>query len=189
MKGLKTSSSSFNPEVLVLKYPFRQKVFQTPYGKLEVTQAKMKHAEGLRRVVSEPEVNKFVLVELPVTLSSTRKRIKEAGCRWFVAVLGGKVVGSVDLSPSSGKAKHVANFGISFSKKVHGKGIASLVLKAVLDYAKKNGIELISSRVFIDNSRGRAFYRKMGFKEVGVLKKHLKRNGKYLNDVLIVKQL
>ena len=35
----------------------------------------------------------------------------------------------------------------------------------------------------------RATYKKMGFKEVGILKNHLKRDGKYFDDILIVKKL
>ncbi len=169
--------------------PFGTKTFQTPFGKLVISKANIKQAGALRSIVSEPEVNKFLLVEPPVKLSSTKQRIKDHGYSWFIATLNGVVVGSVDLRPGSGKAKHVSNFGIAFSKKVHGKGIASTVLEAVFDYAKKNGIEIISSKVFSDNPRARAFYKNHGFKEVGVLENHLKRNGKYLDEILIVKKL
>lgn len=169
--------------------PFGTKTFQTRYGKLVISKVNLKQAEALRNIVSEPEVNKFLLVELPVKLSSTQERIKDRGYYWFVATLNGVVVGSVDLRPGSGRAKHVSNFGIAFSKKVHGKGIASIVLESVFDYAKKNGIEIISSKVFSDNPRARTFYKNHGFEEVGVLKNHLKRDGKYLDEILIVKKL
>ena len=173
----------------VVLMKFGKKTFDTAFGCLVIRNVIPSDAKALNGIINELRVNRFVLVERPVSLKSTRERIKGKGKSWFAAVLGGKVMGSIDLSRGVGRSKHVSNFGISFSKKVHGKGIAQLALNAVFEHAKKAGVELISSRVFSDNKRGRAFYKKMGFKEVGILKNHLKRDGKYFDDILIVKKL
>lgn len=168
---------------------FQTKSFKTPLGKLVLKEASLSHARGLNDVINEGGVNEFVLVEKPVSLSSTIKAIKEKSGNWVVAMLDGMVVGSVSLHFKEGRKKHVADFGIAFSKKVHGKGIAKLVMNTVFDYAAKNGVEIISSCVFSDNKRARSFYKKEGFREVGISKNHLKRDGKYLAEILIVKTI
>src|SRR3989344_4779263 len=162
----------------VVLMKFGKKTFDTAFGCLVIRNVIPSDAKALNGIINELRVNRFVLVERPVSLKSTRERIKGKGKSWFAAVLGGKVMGSIDLSRGVGRSKHV-----------HGKGIAQLALNAVFEHAKKAGVELISSRVFSDNKRGRAFYKKMGFKEVGILKNHLKRDGKYFDDILIVKKL
>lgn len=165
--------------------------FQTSYGRLVFTQAKQKHARALNRIVNEKGVNEFVLLPKPVSLKSTRERIRksEREFLWVVAELNGKAVGSADLMAFFGRSSHVATFSIAFGKEGRGKGFARVLLQTLFSFAKSLGIEIISSTAFDDNKLAMDFYRKLGFKKVGVLKDHLKRDGKYVDLALIVKKL
>ncbi len=171
---------------------FAPQEFLSQGGTLVLREVEKRDCKALNGIMNEPEVNHFVYLPSPVPLESTPKHWRELeknGGKSVVAELNGKVVGSVELRPRRGREKHVAGFGIAFSQKAQGTGTAQVTLAAALKHAKNNGIEIISASCFADNKRARAFYKKMHFKEVAVLKGYLKRGKKRANSVLIEKRL
>ncbi|MFH1780162.1 MAG: GNAT family protein [Candidatus Micrarchaeota archaeon] len=174
-----------------MKFPLQK--IKLKDGELVLRTASLRDARALNKIIQEQGVNDFLLLIPPVSVASAVKRIKELNKSkknaWIVCESNGEVVGSVDLRFDKGRMSHVSGFGISFTKKAHGTGLAALTLSKAFAFAKRKGIELISSSVINANKRARVFYKKLGFKEVGVLKKHFKTGGKYLDVVLIVKKL
>ncbi len=174
-----------------MKLKFGKKVFTTSAGTLVLHDVRLTDAKLLNEIVNEDCVNQFILFPKPISLQSTRERIAKAGKKivWILAELDGSIAGSADLTPYLGRSSHVANFGIAISQKFQGKGIGKTLLKSLFSFAKKNGIEIISASAFADNKKALAFYKHLGFKKAGILEKHLKRNGKYLDLILITKEL
>lgn len=170
---------------------FRKEKILLPAGTLVLREVEKRDAKALNKIVNEPEVNKFVLLPPPVPLKSTLDRIREkrGGAKWVAAELDGTVVGSVELRPKKGRESHVAGFGISFGKAGRGTGAAAVALQELFKYARQCGVKIIFGSCFEDNPRARKFYEKIGFREVAVLKGHLKRGSKYGGTVLIEKRL
>jgi RimJ/RimL family protein N-acetyltransferase len=169
---------------------FMPKRLKTPAGEILLREAQRKDLAALNRIINEPEVNKFVLGPAPVSMQSTAGHYlerKHSGDPWIVCIFQGNVVGSVDLKPKFGRESHVSEFGIAFSKKVHGKGIAEAGVRHCFSWLAKKGIEKIVSGVLSDNKKARAFYKKIGFEELCTLKGNCKR-GKSYADVLVIEK-
>jgi RimJ/RimL family protein N-acetyltransferase len=176
---------------LLMLPEFKRTILESPFGEIALRLAERNDARALNQIINEPEVNKFVLVEAPVSLRSTIWAIEKAsrGSPWIVCEADEQIVGSITIEGFPGRESHVAKFGIAFSKKVHGNGMAASAMEFCLLWLKENGVEKIISEVFECNTRGRAFYKKLGFQELCILKKQVKRKEKYENAFLIEKFL
>jgi len=106
----------------------------------------------------------------------------------FVAESGGKIVGlqSID-SPYkySDKMEHVATIGTFVMDGFRGMGIGKRLAEATWSFAREKGYEKIVIAVLHDNERALSFYEKLGFKRVGVHKKHAKLGGEYKDEVIM----
>ncbi|OIO24872.1 hypothetical protein AUJ14_05435 [Candidatus Micrarchaeota archaeon CG1_02_55_22] len=149
-------------------------------------------AEPLNGIFCNPSVNAGLLFE-PCTLAESQRYFAEEAAKGrasVVAVLDGRVVGNISFRPCAGRSLHVTGFGIMFSPSVHGKGVASAALDAVFNHWRKAGFEIVRGDVFSSNARARAFYKKLGFEEVGVAPRVAKfTDGHYDDEVVIVKRL
>ena len=132
------------------------------------------------------------LEEFHPTVEEEKEWIRLHGERGFMLVVEneGKIIGllSLQLSPRE-KFKHQGMFGMSIQEAFTGKGIGSLLIKRMLDWAKEQGtIEKISLEVFSNNKRAIHLYTKNGFKEEGRRVRQAKlRPGEYVDDILMSK--
>jgi L-amino acid N-acyltransferase YncA len=67
-------------------------------------------------------------------------------------------------------------------------GAGRMVLEALLQAAEAAGFWKLTSRVFIENEPSRKLIRSLGFREVGIHKKHAKLDGVW-RDVIVVERL
>ena len=171
---------------------FIPKRIETLGVEILLREAQKKDLKALNRIVNEPEVNKFICFQAPVRMETTSGHYlekKRAGEPWIVVIFQGKVAGSIDLKPKSGRESHVSDFGVAFSKEVHGKGIAEASVRCFFAWLARNGIKKIVSSVISDNERARAFYKKLGFGELCLLSRNCKRGKRYLDTIVIEKFL
>jgi len=169
--------------------PFGRKTIKLGKSTLVLRPATLSDARALNGIINERGVNEFVLVERPVSLSSTRKVISEDKKHlWIVSELGGNVVGSVALRIGMGRQDKVGGFGIAFSKKVHGTGVASAALKECLGWMRKNGFDNCTAQVNENNPKARKFYKKMGFREVARIPRQM-RSGKGLVGLCTIQKI
>ncbi len=98
-------------------------------------------------------------------------------------------VANIDLSEKT--ASHIGELGISISQQFRGKGLGHLLLKIVIEEAKKNllGVEIITLEVFANNKTARSLYKKLGFVEYGVLPHGVKLPKSYDDNVLMYKEM
>ena len=151
-----------------------------------------KDAKMLNGIINDEDVNEFLMVEMPLSLASTRKVIDEDAKKklWIAVETGGEVVGSIHLRPGIGRKDVTCSFGIAFSRKVHGKGVAAAAMRECFNWMRKNGFATCTAEVFDENSRARKFYRKLGFREVAhVPNVRRKKNGKLGGEYVIQKNL
>ena len=69
------------------------------------------------------------------------------------------------------------------------QGIGRLLFEATRLAAKEKGYEKFSAFVRADNAAGLAFYKRIGFETIGVAKRHAKINGKYVDEVMIEREV
>ncbi|MCX6777984.1 MAG: GNAT family N-acetyltransferase [Candidatus Micrarchaeota archaeon] len=171
---------------------FGIKLVASRTGQITLREAEKSDLRELNEIVNETGVNRFLIKKAPVSMKSTRdnlRKVRREGIPWIVCVHEGGVIGAMDFRQETGRKSHVCGFGMAFSKRVHGRGLAEATANACFAWLKKNGIEKIVAETDEDNLRARGFYKKLGFSERCILKKNVKRGKRYVGTVIIEKFL
>ena len=105
------------------------------------------------------------------------------------AEVDGRFVGQAAVGPKMGRSKHVGVLGISLKAGYRDAGIGTELMREVESQAPRLGIEMITLDVFASNARGRHLYEKMSYVEVGRVPRGILRDGGYIDDVIMAKQL
>lgn len=123
-------------------------------------------------------------------LSDILKSIRKKESVVVVAELNGSYVGSCQvIRDSFDVSRHVGTLGIGLAKYARGLGIGKRLVEISLSESKKIGMRLVKLYVFDTNKTGRIFYKRLGFKEAGRIKKGVFHDGKYKDDIIMVKRL
>lgn len=89
---------------------------------------------------------------------------------------GGKRVGN----------RHETTLGISIKKEWRDKGIGTRLMEAALEWARGSGIvKRVQLEVFSNNERAIHLYEKVGFVREGVRRRAFRKEGKWLNSVVM----
>ena len=105
----------------------------------------------------------------------------------LVGIVDGKIICVGNIStPKRPRIAHRGDLGISVLKAYWGLGVGAHLMDALIGFAKSTGtIEIVLLKVKADNARAIALYKKMGFKEIGVLPKDTKINGQYYDAIIM----
>jgi L-amino acid N-acyltransferase YncA len=79
----------------------------------------------------------------------------------------------------------IAEFSVYVARDRRRHGAGRIAMQALLQEAQRHGFWKLLSRIFVENTASRALMRDLGFREVGVLRKHGKLDGRW-RDVVIV---
>ncbi len=125
----------------------------------------------------------------------TRPRAAEDVAAWLehpvvVAEDGGGVVGWAALSPTSERACYsgVLELSIYVDRAARARGVGRALGAAILATAAQRGAWKIVGKLFDDNLASGSLVRALGFREVGVHRKHARLDGAW-RDVLLVEKL
>ena len=83
--------------------------------------------------------------------------------------------------------KHMATFGMGILKSHWGTGLAPEIIRTLEAVAKEEGVTRIEAQVRVQNERGVAFYKKMGYEIEGTRRKAALINGEYQDEYFIAK--
>jgi len=83
----------------------------------------------------------------------------------------------------------VAEFTIYVSRDVRGQGVGRLALGALIKEAERRGFTKLVSRIFPSNIASRRLCAGMGFREVGIYRRHGQLDGKWMDCVVVEKLL
>lgn len=100
---------------------------------------------------------------------------------FYCAWQGDKLVGTANLSGMPRRMSHRAELGISVLKDYWNNGIGTLLMQYIIDYAKKQGIEIINLEVRSDNKGAIHLYEKYGFKKTGTIPAFFKIMDEYID--------
>jgi RimJ/RimL family protein N-acetyltransferase len=107
----------------------------------------------------------------------------------IAAEVDGRFVGQAAVGPKMGRSSHVGVLGISLKAGYRDAGIGTELMKEAEGQAPRLGIEIITLDVFASNARGRHLYEKLGYVEVGRVPRGIRRDGEYIDDVVMAKEL
>jgi phosphinothricin acetyltransferase len=134
-----------------------------------------------------------------VATFETRERTAEEVAGWLegehpVVVVEspetGSVVGFAATFPYRARDcyRGIAEFSVYVARCARGGGAGKAALTALISAAEASGFWKLVSRVFPENAASRALLASLGFREVGVYRKHAKLDGVW-RDALIVERL
>ena len=105
------------------------------------------------------------------------------------AEVDGRVIASSSLKKNKGLTSHTGDIGIIIMKGYRNIGIGTEMLKTPIGQAKKRGLKMLYLGVFSTNKVAYHVYEKVGFRETGRRPKSIFKNGKYIDDVIMAKEL
>lgn len=108
-----------------------------------------------------------------------------SGERAFFGVFEGfELVACANFSPEPGeKAKHRGwLYGVYVSPRARGKGASNLLIGAVLDHARKEGVLQVHLGVWTDNHPALRLYERFGFSTYGTLPRALFVDGRFIDE-------
>jgi L-amino acid N-acyltransferase YncA len=115
----------------------------------------------------------------------------EAGYPVVVGEDGGEVVAWASAPPyrrDRPAYAGVADFSIYVARTARGRGAGRATLQALVDACESAGYWKLVSRIFPENEASLALCRSLGFREVGVYRRHGKLDGEW-RDCVIVERL
>jgi len=109
----------------------------------------------------------------------------------FVAEENNRVVGWIGISPVSTRAVYsgVGEVSVYISSDRKGKGIASKLLKILIEEREKVGFWTLQSSIFAINSSSIQLHKKMGFRIVGTREKIAQLDGIWHDTVLMERRM
>lgn len=143
--------------------------------------------EYLKQVGSETDFLLFVEIGVPMTVEQEEAFLNQVNStpysRMYLVKESGEIVGNgyIHSSPRS-RIKHKSEIAISVKKSHWGKGVSSLLMNALIDYAKSTHFtETIFLEVASENQRAIKLYEKFGFVSYGITKNAIKLDNRYLD--------
>ncbi len=97
----------------------------------------------------------------------------------LLALVDDEIVGDGSLGGLPRRMSHRAELGISVKKAYWNKGIGSMLMQKLIDYAKAHDIEIINLEVRSDNAGAIHLYRKYGFRKIGTSPAYFKIDDEY----------
>lgn len=124
-------------------------------------------------------------------LKDKLEKIKEKECVYLLGFIDNKLIGCSEVELKSLIKKHIGGFGISVAKECRGEGVGKILMDLVIKEAIKNikELKIITLECFAINNIAINLYQKLGFKEYGRLPQGLKRQGKFVDEVLMFKKI
>jgi putative acetyltransferase len=145
-------------------------------------------AEALAALMSDEAVYAGVLQMPYPTAELWRKRLEpqvtDDSSLHLVAVADRRVVASagIHLQAWTPRRRHVGGLGMTVAADWQGKGVGSLLMKGLLDWADHwIGLMRVELTVYTDNARAIALYEKFGFVHEGTHRAFALRAGRYVD--------
>jgi phosphinothricin acetyltransferase len=102
----------------------------------------------------------------------------------------GEVVAWASAPPYRDRAVYsgVRDFSVYVARAHRGRGFGRVAVERLIAECEARGWWKLVSRVFPENAASRALCRSLGFREVGVYRRHAKLDGEW-RDVVVVERL
>ena len=161
---------------------------QRAAGPLTLRAARPSDAEAFANNLREPSVRWGTLqvASTPNALWTGRltRRDRDHGTM-IVAELDGRVVGHAGLHPEPFPSHRCAAIGMTVSTAAQGRGVGTALMTALLDAARRFGLDRVGLEVYPDNARAIALYTRFGFVPEGVRRDAAWRDGAVVDSMVM----
>jgi L-amino acid N-acyltransferase YncA len=137
-------------------------------------------------------------IEEGIATFETRLRTPDDVRKWFgprfpIVVIedgGGKVIAFASTSEYRSRECYagIAEFSVYVTGSARGRGAGLLAMQQLIEATRGAGFWKLVSRIFVENAPSRALMQRIGFREVGIYKRHAQCRGIW-RDVVIVEGL
>lgn len=163
-------------------------------GKLVKLRAyKEEDIENATKFINDEETKKFLCIGTPFPMTKWEEeswvKSKKVGAdnTYDFAIENlenGKYIGGCSINECDNKNRNCIIGIMIGDKQCWSKGYGSDALNVLIKFIfEELNLEKIKLSVFGFNERARACYKKVGFKEEGIFKKEIFRNGKYHDEI------
>ncbi|MBO3803362.1 MAG: GNAT family N-acetyltransferase [Candidatus Brockarchaeota archaeon] len=123
-------------------------------------------------------------------LSRSIAQLEKGNALYLVAEVDGRVVASSGVTRRSAPCEsHVGDLGIVVKAGYRDVGIGTEVIRTLIEEARAMGLKILVLTVFATNERAIHVYEKAGFRQTGRIPNGIFRNGKYVDRVIMVKEM
>jgi RimJ/RimL family protein N-acetyltransferase len=108
----------------------------------------------------------------------------------FVAETPEGVVGRLSIARDRGPhSPHVAELGLMVAANARRRGVGTALLEEAVKWARSSGVTKLELTVFPHNEPAIALYRKLGFREEGLLRRRYLIQDRYIDAMLMARDL
>ena len=136
------------------------------------------------KLINDKLTNQKLLMDPVITVKSSKiwlkKSIKSNFLPLTVVDHKGNNYGMTGLTQVDFYNKR-AQFYITLNEKIRGLGLSSIIIKRVINFAKKNKLKKIYLFTLTKNKHGEKIFKKNLFKFEAFLKNHFYKNKKFIN--------
>ncbi|TDS61516.1 GNAT family N-acetyltransferase [Myroides indicus] len=106
----------------------------------------------------------------------------------LIAEYDNQIIGNIDLTGNCRKImEHTAVVGMGMLQEWRNSGLGTALLSSAIEWAKLNPVlELVWLQVYTENKIAINLYRKIGFKENGIIKNFFKQDGRHFDNLTMV---
>ena len=173
----------FNPIIVKLKNA----------KEVKIRSAEISDAENLLKTIKKYIVDSEFIPKLFDEIKLTIQQeedwinsfIQKENSLLLIAEYESEIIGNIDITGSSRVImQHTGVIGMGMLTEWRNSGLGTQLMKHSINWAKENPIlELLWLQVYCENELGVSLYRKMNFKENGIIKNYFKLNGKYYDNL------
>jgi L-amino acid N-acyltransferase YncA len=154
--------------------------------------AEARDAAAIARIYNEGIADRVATFETePRSAEQIARVIRERAPRWPTVVVerDGEVIGWAGASEYRPRACYggVAEFSVYVARDERGHGAGRLAMEALVRACEERGLHKLLSRVFPENEASRRLLARVGFREVGVYRRHAKLDGEWRDTVIVEK--
>src|SRR5919204_2835573 len=143
-------------------------------------------AAAIARIYNEGIDDRLATFETEPRSAADIEGWLEAGFPLVVVEHGGDVVAWASAPPYRPRRpaySGVADFSTYVARAARGHGAGRVAVEALVAECERQGYWKLVSRIFPENEASLALCRALGFREVGVYKRHAKLDGRWMDTV------
>lgn len=128
-------------------------------------------------------------MQLPfVSVAQRRKKYENRPDTHLVAVIDGKVIGTLGMVRQDGRRAHAAVLGMAVHDAYAGRGAGTALMAAAIEQADRwLGLMRIELFVWPDNARAIALYERFAFEREGLFRSYAWRDGAYVDAIAMAR--